>query len=95
MLNEQRAKFRKIVKLAKSKKIPASTRNDKLTVNNITYSHKNFDCLPKGLKLEDAMTIKVKFGLAFCSEDSWLSNFFLCEIDNFDRRSMPTSMLDQ
>lgn len=81
LLNERRAKFRKIVKLAKSKKIPASTRNDKITVNNITYSHKNLDCLPEGLKLEDVMTVKVKGGLAFCSEDSWLSNFFPCEID--------------
>lgn len=81
LLNERRAKFRKIVKLAKSKKIPASTRSDKLTVNNITYTHKNLDCLPEGLRLEDTMTVRVKGGIAFCSEDSWLSNFFPSEID--------------
>lgn len=81
LLNERRAKFRTVVRLAKAKKIPASIGNNKVTVNNITYSHKNLDCLPDGLRLEDAMTTKVKGGYAFSSEDSWLSNFFPCVID--------------
>lgn len=41
LLNERRAKFPKIVKLAKAKKIPASMSNNKVTVNSVSYSHKN------------------------------------------------------
>lgn len=81
LLNERRAKFRTVMRLAKSKNIPASIGNNKVTVNSITYSHKNLDCLPEGLRLEDAMTTKVQGGYAFSSEDSWLSNFYPCVID--------------
>lgn len=54
LMIDRKAAFRTVVKLAKSKKIPASSTNTKLTVNNITYSHRNLDCLPEGCQLEDA-----------------------------------------
>lgn len=81
LINERRSKFRIISKLAKSQKIPVSYQNSQITVNNITYSHRNIDCLPNGLRLEDAKIVKVKGGLAFHSEHAWLSNFFPCSLD--------------
>lgn len=81
LINERRSKFRIISKLAKSQKIPVSYQNSQITVNNITYSHRNMDCLPNGVRLEDAKIVKVKGGLAFHSEHAWLSNFFPCKID--------------
>lgn len=81
LVNNRKSDFRTIMKLAKAKKIPVSYQNNKITVNNVTYSHRNLDCLPAGVRLEDAKTVKVKGGYAFHSEHSWLSNFFPCDID--------------
>lgn len=81
LIIERKSLFRMVVRLAKNQKIPASSTNTKITVNNITYSHKNLDCLPEGCRLEDAKIIKVKGGLAFQSEHAWLSNFFPCKIE--------------
>lgn len=81
LLNERRATFRSIMKLAKSNKIPASMQGNKLTVNSITYSHKNLDCLPAGVTLEDAQMFLVKGGIAFQSEHAWPSNFFPKKIE--------------
>lgn len=81
LINERRSKFRIISKIAKMQKIPVSYQNNQITVNNITYSHRNMDCLPKGVRLEDAKIVKVKGGLAFHSEHAWLSNFFPCQIE--------------
>lgn len=69
------------MRLAKSKKIPASMQGNKITVNNITYSHKNLDCLPAGVTLEDAKMIPVKGGIAFQSEHAWPSNFFPAKLE--------------
>lgn len=80
LINERKSDFRMILKLAKSQNVPASATNTKITVNNITYSHKNLDCLPDGLKLEDAKVVKVKNGLAFQSHHAWLSNFYPANI---------------
>lgn len=81
LISERRSKFRIISKIAKMQKIPVSYQNNQITVNNVTYSHRNMDCLPKGLRLEDAKIVKVKGGLAFHSEYAWLSNFFPCPIE--------------
>lgn len=81
LMIERKAAFRMIVKLAKSKKIPASASNSKLTVNNVTYSHKNLDCFPEGCRPEDAKILKVKGGLAFQSKYAWLSNFYPCKLE--------------
>lgn len=81
IINNRRSDFRAIMKLAKAKKIPASYQNNKITVNNITYTHRNLDCLPSGVRLEDAKTIKVKGGYAFHSEHAWLSNFYQCNLE--------------
>lgn len=79
-LNERRAALRSIVRIAKSKSIPASTQGDRVTVNNITYTHKNLDCLPQGVTLEDVNVVEVKGGYAFSSEHAWLSNFYPVKI---------------
>lgn len=81
LLNERRATFRTIMRLAKSKKIPASMQGNKITVNSITYSHKNLDCLPAGVTLEDAKMTPVKGGIAFQSEHAWPSNFFPAKME--------------
>lgn len=81
LINDRRADFRTIVKLAKSKNVPVSMTNSKVTVNNVTYSHKNLDCLPAGLKLEDAKMINVKGGIAFFTSHAWLSNFYPAPIE--------------
>lgn len=76
LINDRRANFRTIVKLAKSQNIPATMSNSKITVNNVTYTHHNLDCLPSGLKLEDAKMVKVNGGIAFFSSHAWASNFY-------------------
>lgn len=81
LINDRRADFRTIVKLAKSKNVPVSMTNSKITVNNVTYSHKNLDCLPSGLKLEDARMIQVKGGIAFFTSHDWASNFYPAPIE--------------
>lgn len=80
LINERRANFRIISKLAKSQNIPVSYQNSKITVNNLTYSHRNIDCLPVGLRLEDAKVIGVKGGIAFHCAHAWMSNFYPCDI---------------
>lgn len=81
LINERRANFRIITKLAKSQNIPVSYQNNQITVNNLTYSHRNMDCLPAGLRLEDAKIVRVKGGVAFHSAHAWMSNFYPCRID--------------
>lgn len=56
-------------------------QGNKICVNNITYTHKNLDCLPAGVTLEDAKMISVKGEIAFNSEHAWASNFFPCKIE--------------
>lgn len=56
-------------------------QGNKLTVNNITYTHKNLDCLPAGVTLEDVKMFPVKGGIAFQSEHAWPSNFFPTKIE--------------
>lgn len=80
-MNERRKTFRTIVKMAKDKKIPAAAGLNKVNVNNITYTHRNLDCLPPGLTLEDAKVVKVKGGLAFHSNHAWPSNFYPAPIE--------------
>lgn len=60
--------------------IPSKISGDKICVNNITYGQSNLDCLPAGLRLEDAR-VKTFDGItAFQSKYAWLSNFFPCPI---------------
>lgn len=61
--------------------IPVSSNNEKITVNNITYSFRYLDCLLAGLCLEDANVVKVKGGLAFFTENAWLSYFFPVDME--------------
>lgn len=56
-------------------------QGNKITVNNITYTHKNQDCLPTGVTLEDAKMVPVKGGIAFQSEHAWPNNFFPTKIE--------------
>lgn len=78
--NDRRIELRMVLKLAREQNIPAKISGDKICVNNITYDHSNLDCLPVGLRLEDAK-VKTFDGItAFQSKYAWLSNFFPCRI---------------
>lgn len=77
-LNDRRYLMRLVVKAAKEKKIPAKLSGGKVTVNNITYDHRNLDCLPKGLRPDELKVKAVGGNIAFCSENAWLSNFYPC-----------------
>lgn len=68
--------MRLVVKNAKDQQIPAKLSGNKVTINNITYEHKNLDCLPKGLRLEDIKVKEVAGGIAFASKHAWPSNFY-------------------
>lgn len=70
--------MRLVVKAAKEKRIPAKLSGGKVTVNNITYDHRNLGCLPKGLRPDELKVKSVGGNIAFCSENAWLSNFFPC-----------------
>lgn len=79
-LSERQSEFRMIQKLAKESKIPVKISGNKICVNNITYDHTNLDCLPTGLRLEDARIKAYNGTLAFYSKYAWLSNFFPCPV---------------
>lgn len=79
-LSDRQTEFRMIQKLAKESKIPVKISGNKICVNNITYDHTNLDCLPKGLRLEDARIREHNGALAFYSKYAWLSNFYMCPV---------------
>lgn len=87
VVNDRRSLMRIVVKSAKEMNIPAKTAGNKVTVNNLTYSFRNLDCLPKGLKPEDLMMKDIRGHLYFSSEHAWLSNFYLTTITLQEWRS--------
>lgn len=75
-LNERKSLMRLVVKTAKEKQIPAKLSGGKITVNNVTYDHRNLNCLPKGLKPDELMIKEIDGKIYFSSDKAWLSNFF-------------------
>lgn len=74
--NQQTADLRCIVNHAKSKNVNARILGDKISIDNKTYSYKDIDRLPQGLKISDAKMIDTPRGIAFQSQYAFLSNFF-------------------
>lgn len=75
-ISRQRADLRSVVSNARAKNVPAKTMGDKVCIDNVTYSHKNLDQLPEGLRLSNAKSLLTPKGLAFQGEHVFLSNFY-------------------
>lgn len=75
-LNDRKSLMRLVVKAAKEKQLPAKLSGGKVMVNNVTYDHRNLNCLPKGLKPDELMIKEIEGKLYFSSDKAWLSNFF-------------------
>lgn len=76
VINDRRSLMTIVVKSAKQQNIPAKMSGGKVTVNHVSYSHRNLDCLPKGLRPEDVMMKDTGSHLYFSSEYAWPSNFY-------------------
>lgn len=63
------------------KKQPAKMAGTKITVNNVTYKHSELNNLPEGLRLVDTKIVQVTGGIAFSSEQAYLSNFYPCDFN--------------
>lgn len=81
VINDRRANIRSVHMNAKSKGHNSKMQGTRVTVDNVSYSHKELENLPEGLKLSDSKTVEVRGGLAFASEYSYLSNLYECEIE--------------
>lgn len=57
-----------------------------MTVNGVTYEHKNLDCLPKGFRLQDIIVKEVPGGIAFPSEHARPSNFYPINFELLGRK---------
>lgn len=77
---QRRADIRSVYLNAKDKGHEAKMMGTKLTVDKISYRHKDLESLPNGLKLSDSKVVKVKGGLAFATGNAYLSNFYKCEV---------------
>lgn len=79
-VNAYRADLRCLVNHAKTKNVNAKMLGNKVSIDNKTYSHKDIDKLPEGLRMSDAKIVETAKGLAFQSKYAFLSNFFPCKI---------------
>lgn len=55
-ISRQRADLRSAVANAKSKNVPAKAMGDKISIDNVFYTHKNLGNLPEGLRLSNAQS---------------------------------------
>lgn len=72
--------MRDIVRKASEKGIPCAINGDHLICNNKSYNMHQLKALPKGLKPEDMKTRTEGNRIGFMSEESYLSNFFPCQV---------------
>lgn len=77
---KSRGVMRDIVRRASELAIPCAINGDKLTCNNMNYGVDQFKALPIGLRPEDMKTRKEGKRIGFMSEDSFMSNFYLCPV---------------
>lgn len=80
IIMQRRADIRSIYLNAKDKGHEAKMAGTKVTIDNVTYHHKDIGALPQGLRLSDAKMVKVKGGLAFATANAYLSNFYRCDV---------------
>lgn len=72
--------MRDIVRRAGELKIPCAINGDKLTCNNMSYGAEHFVALPAGIRPEDMKTRVEGKRIGYMSEESYLSNFFICPV---------------
>lgn len=89
-VNQQRADMRSVVDHAKSNGVPAKNMGNKIQVGNQTYTHKDLNLLPDGLKLANAKTKQTPKGIAFQGEHSVFSNFYPTQV-RFNGKVFPSS----
>lgn len=77
---KSRGVLRDIVRRASEMGVPCAINGEKLTCNNMTYGTEQLKALPKGLRPEDMKTRKEGKRIGFMSEESFLSNFYLCPV---------------
>lgn len=64
-INQQRAELRNIVANARAKNVDAQSFGNRITVGNVSYTYKDINSLPDGLKLEDSQMVLTPKGIAF------------------------------
>lgn len=72
--------MRDIVRRAGEIGIPCELSGDRISCNNVTYSMQHLKALPVGLRPDDLKTRTVGMRIGFMSQDSYLSNFYLCPV---------------
>lgn len=77
---KSRGVMRDIVRRASELGTPCAINGEKITCNNMTYNTEQLKALPKGLRPEDMKTRKEGKRIGFMSEDSFLSNYYLCPV---------------
>lgn len=75
-ISRQRADLRSVVSNAKTKNVSAKSMGNRISIDNVEYTHKNLGQLPEGLRLSNAKTVLTPKGLAFQGEHVFLSNFY-------------------
>lgn len=78
MVSQRRANIRAVYLNAIKKGHTAKMMGSKVIVDDVSYSFRDLEILPPGLRLSDAKMIRVKGGIAFASEYVFLSNFYPC-----------------
>lgn len=79
---KSRGLMRDIVRRSSELGIPCAINGDKLTCNNniMSYSIDQFKALPPVLRPDDMKTRTEGMRVGYMSEDSYLSNFYLCPV---------------
>lgn len=95
LIAQKRAGIGSVYLNAKKKGHTAKMMGSKVSIDNITYQHRDLEVLPIGLRLSDSKIIKVKGGYAFASENAYLSNLSKCSVTvdgRLFRRKGPINM---
>lgn len=78
VVSQRRANVRSVYLNAINKGHTAKMMGTNVVVDNVSYSFRDLEILPPGLRLSDAKMVRVKGGIAFASEYAFLSNFYSC-----------------
>lgn len=72
--------MREIVRRAEEKGIACTMNGDKLTCKNMTYGPEHLKALPIGIRPDDLKTRTEGNRIGFMSEESFLSNYYICPV---------------
>ena len=76
----QQRDLRCIYAVAKAQKLNVKLRGSTIIFDDIKYTYKDIDALPRGLTMEGVKIVNVSDGVAFQSHHAFMSNMFLCLI---------------